>query len=323
MVRDHEPKPHDVSPYALRDDRPQDENLDEMADNIRRAYRDRLVLFLGAGASVGAVADAAPGRPSLPTAVALRNDLWGEFLLPESERAGFDFGKLDALSLDQAAAFAETRIGRTPVAEYIASRFRTRRPLWQHAVLPFLKPRALYTTNYDLLVEQGWSLQVQNHGMRHLVPIFSSQHHPMRTDTPLYKPHGSAERAHDPVGSGGPIITTIDYFEMIVDKKTMLDRWLDGANNACVLMIGYSMADMDIAARLYDIKKHDGGLHWYAVFPRDDDTVRKYWSEGLRIRHINRSFAELMVDLDKQLDFIPEDWKYDTLETHRGQGTIQ
>ena len=317
MHRDHERRRIDVAPYALRADRPEDENLHELAENLRTGYGDALVVLLGAGASVGATASG----EKQPTAVDLRDELWRRFMLPAG--ADFDFANLGAMTLDQAAAFAETKVGRVPVKEFMAARFRTERTLWQHAVLRYLRPKSLFTTNYDLLVEQAWNLQMPNNGVPPLVAIFSAEQRVVPNFIPLYKPHGSADRALDPVGSGGPVITTIDYFDMIADKQAMLNGWLSQASNACVLMIGYSMTDMDVAARLYDIKKNNGGLHWYSVFPRTDNTVRKYWAERLRIRAIDRRFAEFMVDLDDLMNFIPPEWKYDQIGERQKQQLIQ
>ena len=186
MNRDHGRKPVDVAPYALRDDRPADENLHELAGNLQAGYRDTLVVLLGAGASVGATASG----EKLPTAVGLRDELWRRFMLPAG--ADFDFANLGAMTLDQAAAFAETKVGRAPVTEFMASRFRTDRTLWQHAVLRYLNPQSLFTTNYDLLVEQAWHLQMPNNGVPPLVAIFSAQQRVVPNFIPLYKPHGSA-----------------------------------------------------------------------------------------------------------------------------------
>ena len=316
MPTDFELKPTKVDPYQLRQDRPSDENLSEFAENLRNEYGNNLVVLLGSGAFVGTTVDGDP----LPTATGLRNELWRKFFL--GNESGFDFGNLGLMSLDQAAAFAESKVGRTPVARYLADRFRTTRTLWQHAVLPFLKPKALFTTNYDLLLENAWAVQTTSSGISPIVSIFSSRQKVLLGYTPLYKPHGSAERALDPIKSGGPVITTIDYFKMVTDKQRMLDKWLANSRCAAVLMIGHSMTDMDIGARLYDIKRNIGGLHWYAAFPRSDSTVRKYWSEQLRIRPIDRRFVELMVDLDKLLDFIPRKWKYETISEHQERGII-
>ena len=317
MNRDHERGSVDVAPYELRENRPDDENLHELADNLRAGYGETLVVLLGADASVGATANGA----KLPTAVSLRDEIWRRFMLPAD--ADFDFANLGAMTLDQAAAFAETKVGRAPVTQFMASRFRTERTLWQHAVLRYLQPKSVFTTNYDLLVEQAWHLQMPNNGAPPLASIFSAQQRVVPNFVPLYKPHGSADRALDPVGAGGPVITTIDYFDMIGDKQAMLNGWLAQVANACVLMIGYSMTDMDIAARLYDIKKKNGGLHWYSVFPRTDNTVRKYWAERLRIRAIDRRFAEFMADLDGLLNFIPPEWKYARISERQQQQLVQ
>ena len=209
MHRDHVRRRIDVAPYALRADRPEDENLHELAENLRTGYGDALVVLLGAGASVGATASG----DKLPTAVDLRDELWRRFMLPAG--SDFDFSNLGAMTLDQAAAFAETKVGRAPVKEFMAARFRTERTLWQHAVLRYLRPKSLFTTNYDLLVEQVWNLQMPNNG------------------------------------------------------------------------------------------------------------VCKYWAERLRIRAIDRRFAEFMADLDDLMNFIPPECKYEQISERQKQQLIQ
>nr|VFJ54477.1 MAG: SIR2-like domain-containing protein [Candidatus Kentron sp. FM]VFJ55383.1 MAG: SIR2-like domain-containing protein [Candidatus Kentron sp. FM]VFK10419.1 MAG: SIR2-like domain-containing protein [Candidatus Kentron sp. FM] len=319
MVHDYEQKPFRIGPYELRENRPSDENLVEFAENLKRGfYKNRLVIFLGAGASIGSLGGNS-GEMPLPTAMALRNELWERFMLPMGT-TDFDFTQLGAMSLDQASAFAEVKAGRHAVAEFIAYRFRTAQPLWQHAVLPFLNPRALFTTNYDRLIEQGWRASQTK---EEIVPIFAGKQQVVPNYIPLFKPHGSADRALDAVGYGGPVITTIDYFEMLSDKKMLLDQWLATVRGACVLFIGYSMSDMDIGAHLYSARQKNDSIHWYAAFPRADTTVRKYWEGKLRIRPIDRGFAEFMKDLDEWVDFIPKEWKWEQIEQWRQQGAIQ
>ena len=79
----------------------QDENLDNFVDNWPH-YHDRLMVFLGAGSSMGAVCQS--GEP-LPTAVGLRDELWHKFMLTEQERANPP--KLALLSLEQSTALIE------------------------------------------------------------------------------------------------------------------------------------------------------------------------------------------------------------------------
>ena len=59
------------------------------------------------------------------------------------------------------------------------------------------------------------------------------------------------------------------------------------------------------------------------MFPRTDNTVRKYWGERLRIRAIDRRFAEFMVDMDSLLNFIPAEWKYERIGERQQQQLIQ
>jgi len=120
MSQDHALKPIDVAPYELRVDRPTDENLDELAHNFKY-YKGHLVLLLGAGASIGALGGKPPQSP-LPSANFLRNEIWREFML-SPDTPDFNFTQLSSMSLDQATAFAESKVGRKLVADFIASRF--------------------------------------------------------------------------------------------------------------------------------------------------------------------------------------------------------
>src|SRR3712207_7932785 len=92
---------------------PQDDNLESFVTNWER-YSKRLILFLGAGASVGAVNKL---DKRLPQAYELRNELYSEFLLPQEQRKGFDFSNLSLVSLEHAAALAEAGGDRRSLEE--------------------------------------------------------------------------------------------------------------------------------------------------------------------------------------------------------------
>lgn len=323
MARDHDIKPIDQPAYQLRSGRPADDNLDELIANWR-LYQGRLILLLGAGASIGATDST--GQP-FPTAIHLRNEIWRTFMRPVGEPAdAFDCGKsLGTMPLDQATAFAAEKAGRAPVVEYLSTRFRTARPLWQHLAVPFLRPNAVFTTNYDLLIEQGFSVaqQVLPEDVPACVPLFADSQSPPPAAVPVFKPHGSIDRVYDPVGSGGPVITTIDYFQMLTRKRGMLESWINRLKGVCVVLVGYSMADMDIGGFLYDIRQKDNGHNWYSVFPRGDATVRKYWANRLRMQQIDRTFVELMHDLDAATNFLPKRMKFSQIAKLQKAGRIQ
>jgi hypothetical protein len=227
------------------------------------------------------------------------------------------------MTLEHAAALAEARAGRGAIEEYLTARFDCTRPLWQHAVLPFLKPKALFTTNYDELIEKGWRLQAGQSGVEEIC----LRHNAAYLDSPaprmsLFKPHGTMELASRQIGQGGLVITMFDYFRMIGDYKGMIERFLSDFNQSCVLFVGYAFMDMDIGAELFRLRQ-DRKIPWYAVFPRDDSDVRRMYEQKFGILQINRRAVEFFAELDDRVDFIPENWKFDRLENQRSAGLIQ
>src|SRR5437870_3947322 len=130
MAKDHGAKRHDIEPY-VRSAAAEDSNFENLVANWSR-LRDRLTIFLGAGASVGARNRA---REFLPSAIALRNDIWAKFMCDDAKRSTFDPLTLGMMTLEHAAALAEARAGRAAIEEYVVERFDCVRPMWQHAIL--------------------------------------------------------------------------------------------------------------------------------------------------------------------------------------------
>jgi len=298
MPNDHESynssnQPHRHTP---------DENLEGLIGNWE-IYRDHFAVFLGAGASVGAMN--ASGQP-LPTAFELRNQLWREFMLRPSQRDDFDFSDLNLVTLDHAAAIAECKVGRRPIVEWIEKAFKTRQTPRTHQALPHLNPRAIFTTNYDSLIENSWDTTV--HG-KDLHALFDATTELGSSITPLFKPHGSAERAATDVGKGGVVITQFDFFKMQEMHGKMLQKFLEGLRLRCVIFIGYSFQDLDIASKLFAMRQGDCERQWYAVFPRNDPNVRSMYERNYRIKQIARTFEQFVNELDEAVDFLPAELK--------------
>ena len=152
--------------------------------------------------------DRSEQRRPLPGAYDLRNELWTKFKLNDTTKP-FDPQTLRLMTLEHAAAIIEAKSGRTVLSEYLVERFRCNRPLWQHVALPYLRPRSIFTTNYDELVEIGY----KSHSDQ--IDIVCNNRAPMQNRIVLYKPHGSLTHANQPVGHGGLVITQFDYLEMI------------------------------------------------------------------------------------------------------------
>jgi len=118
--------------------------------------------------------------------------------------------------------------------------------LWQHAVLPFLAPSALFSPNFDSLIEEGWRLHAANVNVGRLRPYYRDENQDATLHIPLYKPHGTLERLYEPVGEGGLVITQFDYISMLSYRREALNNCLNNLNNACVVFIGYSFQDPSV-----------------------------------------------------------------------------
>src|SRR4051812_674304 len=106
MPVDHGVRPIDRHPYARSAFVP-DDNLDNFALNWTH-YRDRIAIFLGAGASVGA--RSCFGSRPFPMAFHLRNDIWQKFMVTDSN--DFRPDHLGTMSLEHASALVERSVGR-------------------------------------------------------------------------------------------------------------------------------------------------------------------------------------------------------------------
>jgi hypothetical protein len=287
-----------------------DENFEEFVSNWK-LFKDRLVVFLGAGASIGA--RNRNGRPLL-NAYELRNELWSKL---KANDPNFDPAELRLMSLEHAAAIVEAKTGRTVLAEYLIELFRCDSPLWHHVALPYLRPKSLFTTNYDELVELGYKQHTDQ------LDIVCNDRHPVKGQAVLYKPHGSLSHANQPIGQGGLVITQFDYLEMIAEYRKMLRRAMTDFGGTCVLIVGYSFSDMDIGAELYRIRKEHAGIPWYAVFPRNDASVRKMYTKRFQVEQINRTFEHFLAELDDRVNFLPDRLKHDQVDALRAAKIIQ
>jgi hypothetical protein len=109
------------------------------------AQNGKLVLFLGAGASIGA---------GLPDWRALIEEL-GQERLNDDNRARFDrLSVLDQATLLERWYKSDATVpGRRPIADWIDKRFRTRWVSLVHQLLAALPVDEVVTTNYDKLFE--------------------------------------------------------------------------------------------------------------------------------------------------------------------------
>jgi hypothetical protein len=112
--------------------------------NLRDAVREqRAVLFLGAGASIGAQH---PSHIPIPSGDNLRDLICDRFL----------GGALKNRTLPAVAAIAANEIGLTALQKFISDHFDPFQPADFHQLIPTFRWKAIATTNYDLVVERAY-----------------------------------------------------------------------------------------------------------------------------------------------------------------------
>ena len=176
--------------------------------------RGEAVLFLGAGASFGAKR---AGDEVMPLGDTLRDLVCDRFLASTCKDR----------SIDEVASLAETTAGRAELDQFVANAVRGFEPTSAHLLLPKFRWKAVFGTNYDLLVEAGWNATTP---LQTLKPIFRDTGIERDLATvvdplPYYKLHGTIDYLHDPAT---PLILTQDsYLTYRQNRKRLFGRFED------------------------------------------------------------------------------------------------
>ncbi len=237
------------------------------------------VLFVGAGASIEAGA---------PSAQEMARELSKKYLQ----------GKHQKELLSKIASYIETKpgLGRRLVIDYLINRLSPLKPSKPHLLLPKFRWTAIYTTNYDTLIEQAY----EKAGIKYK-PIISSCD--LVTDMTdyysyvlLYKPHGCISR---PAVSEAPIIITEDDYYSVADNRKAIYRQLELHKYKSVfLFIGYSFSDFNLSQIWFDVSKELGRFsQWaYALWPNCSEVQRATWRTR-NLELIDMQFGEFMTKL--------------------------
>jgi hypothetical protein len=200
-------------------------------ENICKLLSARKVtLFLGAGVNAG-----------------LRNSKGDEFPLGQGLaklicRDLLSDPLLD-LTLDEAGEFARRRFGPSALNKYLFDFFSTFSPASVHDAILQLPWDTIYTTNFDLLLEQA----EERLGVgiaRRLVPIVSVTTDLgtlQEEDIPYYKLHGSLDLAN--TDEGQLTLTKEDYRRYEELRKPLFKRLQSELGGKSFVFLGYAMLD--------------------------------------------------------------------------------
>lgn len=254
-----------------------------LVDIIREG---RAFLFLGAGASVGAIH---PRGLNLLNGQQLAEKIATKFL-------GTEFKDRP---LAQVAELAISESDLFTVQEFIASYFRDFKPADFHKLIPKFVWRGIATTNFDLIIERAYDdakepMQVpvvfKKDGERVEEKLRSPK------NVMYLKLHGCITDIND---LNTPLILTPDQY--ITHKKgrtRLFEKFYSFAYEYPVIFIGYSLSDIDIRAILHELDQlGDAKPRSYIIAPTMTDAEVKFW-EGKKITHIQIDFKSFLQELD-------------------------
>lgn len=243
------------------------------------------VLFLGAGASLGATL---PDGTRPLTANGLRDALSDRFL----------GGQARSEPLDWVAELAIAQSDISTVQDYIAEKYRGLEPSSAQELVAAFRWQGIATTNYDCLVERIY--QKVERSAQHVVPMIHDDDRvadKLRSsdDVRLLKLHGCIMRTHD---EDLPLILTVDQYNAFRTKRQrlfgMLREW--GSEHS-IVFVGYGLRDADLRHLLSDMAEELSSLpRYYIVKPNVGPAEKDLWTrKGIGV--LEGTFEEFLEEL--------------------------
>lgn len=208
------------------------------------------------------------------------------------------------VSLEEAAEMARYRCGDRALNEYFHERFSRFNPGTAHLALVQLPWDVVYTTNYDLLVEEAAKL-LSDEAAGYIRPV-SSTTTDLSTftenDILYYKLHGSVDLAN--TAEGRLILTGEDYRHYQLHRKPLFKRLERDLSSRTLVFIGYSLRDSNFKGMLQDCRNELGARTLplsFAVLHNFSEVQEVFWREKYNIQL-------LKCDADEFLSTVKNTW---------------
>ncbi|PKM15758.1 MAG: hypothetical protein CVV12_06340 [Gammaproteobacteria bacterium HGW-Gammaproteobacteria-2] len=256
-----------------------DENL------IDEINGGRAVLFLGAGASLGA--KDAQGR-TIPDTAGLGKLICDQFL--DSTYADLDFV--------QTCDYATTAKSGRLLQQFIRDELDPFQPADFHKKIPTFQWAGLATTNFDLVVERAYS-QVATR-LQQLRPLVHDEPDFMdrlsKGDVLYLKLHGcitAFEQVHP-----GMVYSTERILRHKEGRAAQFAQFLEWAKTKTLVFAGYSLRDYNLRQLVDEIVRDgDARMRHYIVKKGVLEVEERYWAER-RFTLIDSTFEYFLADVD-------------------------
>lgn len=258
-------------------------------DLIEKIKDGNVILFLGAGASFDAKH---PESKQPPTGKQLANLIAEKFL--GENYLNCDLQYVSELAISETDLFT--------VQKFIAEIFKDFKAGIHHLQIPLYHWHSIYTTNYDLIVEDAYD----NNKKRQQILATFIKNGERINDKMVFsnslsynKLHGSITEIND---INLPLILTPDqYIDFKENRSRLFDRLKDDSYENPILFVGFSFADLDIRSTLKELDKIGTARpRSYMIGPKITDAEQRLW-DLKKISSIKLTFKEFMDELEKNI----------------------
>ena len=257
-----------------------------------------VVLFLGAGASIEAEH---PQKKQIPNGKELAKMLVDKFL-------GSEYRDIPLL---RAAELAIAQSDLFTFQDYVASIFCEFGPGDHHRLVPRFFWKAIFTTNYDLVIERAYEQAVAaKKNLQTVIPFLKNSD---RLEDKLRKPgsipyvklHGCITALRDleiPL-----IVTTEQYLEHRKYRSFLFERFSYLASQLPVLYVGSNLEDFDIRAILQDLRRTEKTTpHSYILLPKLKPAEKTFWEGFPFLSCIDMTFETFLREIGAE---VPEKFR--------------
>lgn len=194
---------------------------------------------------------------------------------------------------------------RNDLEEFVRSKLGSLQPTPAHMLLTKFDWPAIFTTNFDDLIELSY--RVSTVRLKPCVPIYadSFQVNPSdKSKVPLFKLMGSLTALEGE--SGQMVLSRADYNKALIRRRRYLEHLSDFLKGGSTIFIGYSFGDrlvLDVIDELISIHGIDR-LPWsYAIAPYSEvlDRKHQHMFSTRRIIPVNCNFSSFFTFLSRSL----------------------
>lgn len=257
---------------------------------IDQIKEGNVVLFLGSGALIGAFHK---NGNKAPVGRELASILVRQFLDED----------LNDSSLSIVSELAISEYDLYTVQKFIADYFEDFEPSDFHLKIPYIKWKAIVTTNYDLVIEKTYSKVSKK--QQTLVKFIKDERidDKLKTvnDLQYFKLHGCITEINNP--SLPLILTTDQYVTHKRNRERMFERVVDLARNHTFLFVGHSLEDSDIREILLKLDNDlTARMRSFIVAPNIKPAIERML-QTKKITALNFTFSNFIDQITKKIDF--------------------